>query len=355
MGLYKRKDSKFYWMTFRINGRKVVESTGETTKKAAEDVYFKRRQELKEGRVNPVWSDTKISFSKLAEHYLEWTKNQRAFISKKGFIKALLKAFGDLQLRSFSTRPVEEFQTYLLAKNKKPSTVNRHIATLKHMFTKAVEWEMVGEETLRKVRRVKLLPENNRRLRYLSKEESQALIDASGPHLRPIVITALNTGMRREEILSLEWGKHVDLRHGFILLDKTKNGDRREIPINSDLRETLQGLIRRIDSPYVFVDKNGRRFKEVKRSFSTACRKAGLKDFHFHDLRHTFASQLVMAGVDLITVKELLGHKSIAMTLRYAHLAPGHKIKAVESLCMGNGYVLATFNEKGATAKAVTP
>lgn len=355
MGLYKRKDSQFYWMTLRVNGRKFIESTGETTKKAAEDVYHKRRQELKEGRVSPVWSDPKITFDKLSEHYLEWVKNQRAFTSKRGFIAKLVKAFGDLQLRSFSTRPVEEFQTNLLSKGKKPSTVNRHIATLKHMFTKAVEWEMVGEETLRKVRRVKQLPENNRRLRYLSKEESQALINASSPHLRPIIITALNTGMRREEILSLEWGKHVDLRHGFILLDKTKNGDRREIPINTDLRETLQGLIRHINSPYVFVDSNGGRFKEVKRSFSTACRKAGLKDFHFHDLRHTFASQLVMAGVDLITVKELLGHKSIAMTLRYAHLAPGHKIKAVESLCMGNGYVLATLGKKEGATIAVTP
>lgn len=355
MGLYKRKDSKFYWITLRVNGRKVVESTGETTKKVAEDVYHRRRQELKEGRViSPVLVDPKISFSTLAEHYEEWAKTQRAFRSKKGFIKNLVKAFGELELRSFATRPVEEFQSNLLANGKKPSTVNRHISTLKHMFTKAVDWEIAGEDTLKKVRRVKQLPEHNRRLRYLSAEECQALVNACPAHLRPIVITALNTGMRKEEILSLEWGKHVDLRHGFILLDKTKNGDRREIPINTVLREALQGLIRRIDSPYVFFDCYGKRFKDIKKSFASACSKAGIKDFRFHDLRHTFASQLVMAGADLTTVRELLGHKTITMTLRYAHLAPSHKVNAVEMLC-GNGYVLATFKEKGATANAVTP
>jgi len=89
------------------------------------------------------------------------------------------------------------------------------------MFTKAVEWEMVEEEILKKVRRVKLLPENNRRLRYLSKEECQALINACSPHLKPIVITALNTGCRKEEILSLQGEKHIDLKHGFILLEIT--------------------------------------------------------------------------------------------------------------------------------------
>lgn len=353
MGLYKRKDSQFYWMGFRINGRKTSESTGETIKKRAEEVYAKRRTDLAEGKINPVLID-KITFCKLAEHYEEWVKTQRAFRSKKGFIKALVKAFGELQLRSFSTRQVEEYQTNLLSKGKKPSTINRHISTLKHMFTRAVDWEMTGEETLKKVRRVKQLPEHNRRLRYLSKEESQTLIDACSTHLRGIVITALNTGMRKEEILSLEWVRHIDLRHGFILLDKTKNGERREIPINKVLRETLQSLIRRIDSPYVFIDCYGRRFKDVKRSFASACRQARIKDFRFHDLRHTFASQLLMAGVDLTTVKELLGHKTITMTLRYAHLAPSHKTNAVERLCE-NGYVLATVNEKGATANAVTP
>jgi len=234
------------------------------------------------------------------------------------------------------------------------------------MFTKAVEWEMVEEEVLKKVRRVKLLPENNRRLRYLSKEECRALLNACAEHLRPIVVTALNTGMRKEEILSLEWEKNVDLKHGFILLDKTKNGERREIPINKTLRETLKGLVRHINSPYVLTDRAGRRFRDIKHSFASAIKETGLdrcpecqherqtdeageswqcpecgtkmvrskgiRDFRFHDLRHTFASHLVMAGVDIMTVKELPGHKTLAMTLRYAHLAPAHKARAVEIL-----------------------
>ena len=181
----------------------------------------------------------------------------------------------------------------------KPATVNRVLATLSHMVTKAVEWEMVEEEILKKIRRVKMLPEHNRRLRYLSKEECQALINACEPHLKPIVITALNTGMRKGEILNLKW-ENVDIKHGFILLEITKNGDRREIPINNTLRATLQTITRRIDVPYVFHDKTtGKPYKYIKRSFNTACRRAGIRDFRFHDLRHTFASHLVM-GLNII-------------------------------------------------------
>ena len=114
------------------------------------------------------------------------------------------------------------------------------------------------------------------------------------------------------------------------MLDITKNGERREIPINNTLRASLQSITRRIDVPYVFYDKTtGEPYRYIKRSFNTACRRAGIRDFRFHDLRHTFASHLVMAGVDITTVKELLGHKSLTMTLRYAHLAPSHKVKAV--------------------------
>jgi integrase len=145
--------------------------------------------------------------------------------------------------------------------------------------------------------------------------------------------------VRKSEILNLAWDR-VDLKHGFILLDQTKNGERREIPINGTLRENLTELFqgtkerpRRIDVPYVFYDPaNGKAYQDVKRSFHSACKKAKIKDFRFHDLRHTFASHLVMAGVDITTVKELLRHKQLTMTLRYAHLAPTHKVKAVDIL-----------------------
>jgi integrase len=197
------------------------------------------------------------------------------------------------------------------------------------MFTKAVDWNMVEEETLKRIRKVKPLTENNRRLRYLSKDECQALINACDNHVRLIVITALNTGCRKGEILSLRWDQ-VDLKHGFILLDKTKNGDRREIPINETLRNVLQGITRRLDVPHVFHDSGtGKPYQDVKRSFQTALRKAKIHDFKFHDLRHTFASHLIMAGVDLTTVSRLLGHKSLTMTLRYSHLAPSHMVNAL--------------------------
>jgi integrase len=138
--------------------------------------------------------------------------------------------------------------------------------------------------------------------------------------------------MRKGEILSLRWD-NIDFKHGFILLDTTKNGERREIPINETLRGVLQGLTRRLDIPYVFFDNaTGKPYQDVKRSFNTALRKAGIKDFHFHDLRHTFASHLVMAGVDITTISRLLGHKSLTMTLRYSHLAPEHMSKAVDIL-----------------------
>ncbi len=108
-----------------------------------------------------------------------------------------------------------------------PATVNRLLATTKHMFTTTAEREMVDEAVVKHVLAVKLLPENNRRLRYLSTEECQTLTSVCPSYLKAIVIVALNIGMRKEEILSLQWEKHVDLRHGFILLDVTKNVERR--------------------------------------------------------------------------------------------------------------------------------
>lgn len=331
-GIYKR--GNIYWIRYAgLDGRTVFESSGSDKFRDAEALLIQRKQAIKEGKQPEITKRIgNHTFNELVTQYLQWAERQRSLRSKQGFIRQLSEAFGNLPLRRFNTMLLEQFQTERMQKGNKPATVNRLLATIKHMFTKAVEWDMVEEETLKRIRRVKLLPENNRRLRYLSVEECQSLINNCNGNTKAIVITALNTGMRKGEILSLKWD-NVDLKHGFILLDKTKNGERREIPINETLRGVLQGITRRLDVSYVFYDNNtGKPYQDVKRSFNTACRRAGIKDFHFHDLRHTFASHLVMAGVDITTVKELLGHKTLTMTLRYSHLAPSHKVKAIDIL-----------------------
>lgn len=112
-----------------------------------------------------------------------------------------------------------------------------------------------------------------------------------------------------------------------------ENGEWREIPINATMREIFQAVPLKLDSPYVFHHPgNGAPYSDIKHSFTKACTAANLADLHFHDLRNTFPSHLVMSGIALTTVKELLGYKDIRITLRYAHLAPSHKMKAVDIL-----------------------
>jgi len=208
------------------------------------------------------------------------------------------------------------------------ATVNREVACLKHIFTKAIEWGIVKKNPGKKV---KLLRERNTRLRYLEEREIRRLHDACAEHLKPIVVVALNTGMRKEEILSLKW-KDVDFRSRTISILDTKNGESRELPMNDIVYRVLLDIGKKADSPWVFCKKNGERYGNVRKAFEGARKRAGIVDFRFHDLRHTFASHLVMAGVDLRTVQELLGHKSFEMTLRYAHLSPDHKKRALDIL-----------------------
>ena len=327
-GIYKR--GRIWWIRYTgCDGKKRFESSKSTSFKIAENLLIHRKKEVMEGG-NPDKRIKNHTFQELANHYSSWVTRQKSFKSKKGFIRQLVMVFGNCPLRNITPMFIEQWQTERLIMNK-PATVNRLLATLKHMFTKAMEWDMLSEDILQKVRRVKLLREDNKRLRFLAVEECQRLIDCCAPHLRTIVMVALHTGMRQGEILNLKW-EHVDLKHGFILLDTTKTGERREIPIDNTLKEMFNEMPRGFESKCVSTGKHGDTYKSVKRSFNTALKKAEISNFRFHDLRHTFASHLVMTGVDLVTVKELLGHKSLTMTLRYAHLSPGHKVKAVEML-----------------------
>jgi integrase len=182
------------------------------------------------------------------------------------------------------------------------------------------------------------------RVRFLTDDEFDRLCDACPEWLKSIVLTARHTGMRKENILSLKWDQ-VDLFRRVITLERTKNDERLSIPINDTLMELFKRLskIRHIQNQYVFSHPNakkksakgtfnGKRYYEVKTSFQEALKKAGIKDFRFHDLRHCFASDFVQRRVDLYVVQKLLGHKSQAMTQRYSHLAPENLRDAVLKL-----------------------
>ena len=335
-------------------------------KKDAEAWRGKIDAAKKEGRYHDVFDvkkESQTTFNELADRYVENYQRQRCFSSLKYYLVSEYRAaFGDRKLSEIAYLDLETYRNRRKAiptrigRPRTDATVNREMTTLKHMLNKAVEWGMLETSPFKKGSRL-MLKENNHRLRFLSESEIEALLRECASHLRPIVETALLTGMRRGELLSLQWEQ---IRNGFIYLTETKSGKARQIPINERLAGVLRGVRQdnQLKSPYVFCDFQGRRLGDFKRSFASACRRAGIEAFRFHDLRHTFASQLVMNGISLKAVQELLGHADIKMTMRYSHLSQAHLQDAVAVLNrIGNGHFLDTKTAKTAKADnfAITP
>jgi integrase len=342
-------------------------------KKEAEAELAKRVSLIAEGRYLDVKKDLKITLGELVKKYLENFTHP----IKEYYCQNFKEYFGEKTLLSkIRYVDLETYRNHLRRKPtkfggiRKDATVNREMSCLHHLFSKAFEWEMVEQSPFERGKSL-MLKENNERVRFLNDDEIQRLIENSAPHLRDIIICAINTGMRRGEILSLKWSQ---VRGGFIYLQKgVKTKERREIPINDDLDILLKrrkaqqhskgatvikwdkNKVVRLEgnpiehknsaSEYVFTYK-GKRVKNIKKAFQTALKNAGITDFRFHDLRHTFASQVIMRGGDLKDVQELLGHKSMSMTLRYSHLSQKHKKRAVNLL---NGLTASARNRHDAT------
>jgi integrase len=328
MGVYLKGDN--WYIDYYVSGRRKREKIG-PSKNLAETVLKKRKVEIAEGKFLDIRKEEKIKFEDFVDEYIEvylkpncksWEK------SELHNIKHLKSFFSGKLLYEITPLLVERFKIER-SKHVSPATTNRALMRLKAIFNKAIAWKKYSGDN--PVREVKFFKEDNSRLRYLEKEEIVKLLLKCRGRLKAIVIVALNTGMRRGEILNLKW-HDVDFRRNIIYLLKTKNNEKREIPMNEAVKTALIKIHKHPESPYIFCDKSGRPFYSVRTSFFTACRKAGIIGFRFHDLRHTFASHLVMAGVDLNTVRELMGHKSLEMTLRYSHLSQDHKKRAVDIL-----------------------
>jgi len=281
-------------------------------------------------------SAQEMTLGQVVPEYIKFNQHLKSHKDIKQRSEYILKEFGDVPLSEIKVLQVEKYMSKLMAEGKSPATLNHYLLTIKHMFRKAVDWGFTPEESLKHLRRVKQYKLNNKRLRYLTKEEADRLLEACKKvkvsfYLYPIVAIALNTGMRRGEILGLQWNQ-IDVRHGMILLSDTKNGERREVPLNKTVLNVLNAMPRPIDNGKVFPVNNPHNWKAWMR----ALQLAGIVDFHFHDLRHTFASWMIMKGADLPTLQSILGHKSITMTMRYAHLAPDHRAAAVRLLDENN-------------------
>jgi integrase len=333
---------KDYYIEYLDKGKKYREHIG-SSKSLAMTVLAKRKVEIAEGRFLEKKDEIRVKFENFADEYYELhckVNNKKSFnTADKHNIKALKAFFTGLYLDEITVHKVQIFKSERLRSFRKlsdgkiktltPTTVNRQLTCLKSIFNKALTWGKFSGEN--PVKAVKLFKENNGRLRFLEKEEINKLIDNCNPFIRPIVAVAVNTGMRKGEIMGLKW-RDIDFKRGIVHLANTKNGEKREIPLNENTINTLISVPKHHESELIFVKDNGQSYGDFKKSFFTACSKSGIKSFRFHDLRHTFASQLVMNGVDLNTVRELLGHKSMVMTLRYSHLSPNFKKQAVETL-----------------------
>jgi len=308
-------------------GRRIREAIS-TDKRIAVLARQKRLVEVAEGKHLDVKKIEKIRFSDFADDYLKiHSSNNKSYYKDKINAGILKSFFRDKCLHEITSMDVERFKTER-AKTVSVATTNRGLALLKSMFNRAIEWRKVKETPCRSV---KLFKENNQILRYLEGDEMRKLIGSCDGYLKGIVTTALFTGMRKNEILSLKWS-NCDFTRQIIRIINTKNKETRSIPMNELVRDTLMAISKHPDSPYIFYKNNGEPFINVRKSFDKLLKTCKIDKFRFHDMRHTYASQLAMSGVDLNTIRELLGHKSLQMTLRYAHLSPDHKRRAVDSL-----------------------
>ncbi|MGC1838172.1 MAG: tyrosine-type recombinase/integrase [Candidatus Acidiferrales bacterium] len=286
----------------------------------------------------------KITFGEFGKRYMEHAKtNKRSWLRDQQMLEHLDDFFGKERLLT-DLMPVD-IEGYKVRRRAgvSGSTVNRELALLKRMFNLAITWDLfLGANPVRKV---KFFREFNTGLRVLSPEEEKSLLQYASPYLQDLIRFALNTGLRIGEIFSLRW-LSVDLKRGILTVFAPKTEKLREVPINLETRTVLEAWWLNRKNDFVFYNpETGKPFVDLKGGFALACGKAEISGVTWHTLRHTFASRLVNSGVDIVTVKELLGHSSISVTMRYAHTNFDSKRSAVEKLD-GFGDNLVTVRTK---------
>jgi integrase len=337
MGYVYVRKGQCYIAYKKPDGRWMRESAGTNKKTLAKALLTKREESMFKAKAAgiPVQSEALMEdFTKEYLRHAEGNKKPSSFRRDKTSLIHLLPVFGRTKLREVTSGAIQRYvdDRRLVergGRRLRAQTITNELYTLSAIFREAVRRDLV---LVNPVSRVKKPKEENTIVRYLSPDEDRELMAALPSRIEPLVKVALHTGLRKGELLRLEWSD-VDFDQRLILVKNTKSKRRRYVPMNDTVVAMLKPMFDAKDSRHVFIDPESKEaILNIERAWKKALRKAKIKTFRFHDLRHTFASRLVQAGVAIQVVKDLLGHQDITTTMRYAHLSPADLRDAVEKL-----------------------
>ena len=334
--MYKRKGSDIWRISIRHDGKKIQKSLKTPNKKLAKTIEAKIMADIVEGTHYEKLIGRKKTFKSLMDRFLKVHAPKVSDSMQKSYrtsLRHLNSFFGKCNLLSVLPRNISKYKILRKEEGAAPATINRELAMLSKAFNLAVkEWEWLKENPVSKVPREK---EDNERDRWLTVEEEVSLLECSPDWLRDIILFNLQTGLRQDELLSLTWDR-VSVVREEILIDDTKNGKPKVVPLNNIAIGVLESKAKVISirSRIVFHSKAGTKIDKynLRRAFVIAMGRAGIEGFTFHGLRHTFATRLAQSGIDLYKISKLLGHKDIKTTQRYAHHCSDSLRKTVEVL-----------------------
>ena len=340
MNIYRR--GKTYWVKFIIDGKLYQYSCKTKDKEMAQEIASAIYSDTIRNRFNlPVKYTAEHTFKEVFEEYI---KNQSVSLKtverRKIAAKHFLPVFGNFNINNIAITDLEKYQIKRkieilnLSKNagKRESeisfrTANIEIATLYNLFNYCIKKGYIDKNPASGIKKLNEL----KRVKTLSDEDINKLIaGATNKLTRDLITFLIYTGCRKGEALNLKWDD-VDLQNDVIAIKGTKTKYDRYVPISKPVKELLKAIEKKQDCLYVF-NRNGAKIGDFKKSSHTACRNAGLKDMRIHDLRHVFASKMVMNGTSLYITGELLGHRTTQMTKRYSHLVPETLKKAVDDV-----------------------
>jgi len=358
MGLYKR--GQVWWMAFTYRGKQYRKSTQTESRKLAKEIYDKVKWEVVSGKWFERLPGEEKTLKEMIEKYLvEHSARNKALkthIRDKSLAAHLLESFRDLTVPEITPKLISEYKTKRRDEGAAPKTINSEVGLMHHAFNLAIQdWEWVKENPVSKISKEKV---HNSIERWLTFEEEERLLASSPKWLQDIIIFSLETGLRQSKVLNLQWPQ-VDLFRKTIAIMEQKNKGKDTLPLNARALEVLKARakVRHIKTNHVFYNGSGNRIdaRNLLRAFYAATQKAGLKGLRWHDLRHTFATRLVQAGVGLYSVQKLGIWKTVQMIMRYAHhypesLRPG--VETLDRIRKNFITILSQSNEKGVTPDA---